>query len=129
MGARCAVCVDSMEHPRAGCPNYMNTRQVGRRLMASSLVFFLFSCRATGYVPSGPSGASDLSRYVLVIQEGPDGQLAHSWKPLSGFDLSKYPCTRTTRATAGSRESLFEPRSTATARRSVMSAKERAEPA
>ena len=80
-----------MEHPRAGCPNYMNTRQVGRRLMASSLVFFLFSCRATGYVPSGPSGASDLSRYVLVIQEGPDGQLAHSWQPLNGFGLSKFP--------------------------------------
>jgi hypothetical protein len=28
---------------------------------------------------------------VLVIQEGPDGQLAHSWQPLNGFDVSKYP--------------------------------------
>jgi hypothetical protein len=32
-----------------------------------------------------------LSRYVLVIQEGPDGQMAHSWQPLSGFDVSKFP--------------------------------------
>ncbi len=80
-----------MEHPRAGCPHYMNTRQAGRRLMASSLILFLFSCSATGYVPSGPSGVSDLSRYVLVIQEGPDGQMGHTWQPLSGFDLSKFP--------------------------------------
>jgi hypothetical protein len=32
-----------------------------------------------------------LSRYVLVIQEGPEGQLSHSWRPLSSVDVSKYP--------------------------------------
>ncbi|MGZ3458159.1 MAG: hypothetical protein ACXU86_06580 [Archangium sp.] len=28
---------------------------------------------------------------VLVIKEAPDGQVTHSWEPLSRFDLSKYP--------------------------------------
>jgi hypothetical protein len=28
---------------------------------------------------------------VLIIQETPDGQVTHSWEPLSRFDLSKYP--------------------------------------
>jgi hypothetical protein len=28
---------------------------------------------------------------VLVLKETPDGQVIHSWEPLSGFDLSKYP--------------------------------------
>ena len=62
-----------------------------QRLMASSLSLLLLSCSATGYVPPGPSGSTDLSRYVLVIEEAPDGQLSHSWRPLSGFDLSKSP--------------------------------------
>jgi hypothetical protein len=61
-----------------------------QRLIAASLGLVLVSCSATGYVP-GPSGSADLSRYVLVIQEGLDGQMAHSWQPFSGFDVSKYP--------------------------------------
>jgi len=28
---------------------------------------------------------------VLVIKQTPDGQVTHSWEPLSNFDLSKYP--------------------------------------
>jgi hypothetical protein len=28
---------------------------------------------------------------VLVIEEAPDGQVKHAWKPRSGFDLSSYP--------------------------------------
>ncbi|WP_239014616.1 hypothetical protein [Archangium violaceum] len=27
---------------------------------------------------------------MLVIEKTPDGQVTHSWEPLSGFDLSKY---------------------------------------
>jgi hypothetical protein len=28
---------------------------------------------------------------VLVLEKTPDGQVTHSWQPLSGFDLSKSP--------------------------------------
>ncbi|MCY1082910.1 hypothetical protein [Archangium lansingense] len=60
--------------------------------MAASLGLLLVSCSAVRYpAPTGPTGAEDLSRYVLVIEETPDGQVKHSWKPSSGFDLSKYP--------------------------------------
>ncbi|MCY1076774.1 hypothetical protein [Archangium lansingense] len=68
----------------------MNT-PAAQWLAASSLSLLLLSCSATGYVPPGPSGSADLSRYVLIIQEVPDGQVSHSWQPISGFDLSKYP--------------------------------------
>jgi len=69
----------------------MDTRAVAQRLIVSSLGLLFCSCSAARFAPSGPSSASELSRYVLVIQEGPDGQMAHSWQPLSGFDVSKYP--------------------------------------
>jgi hypothetical protein len=31
-----------------------------------------------------------LARYVLVIEETSDGQVTHSWRPVSNFDLAKY---------------------------------------
>jgi hypothetical protein len=68
----------------------MNTRVAFQRFMASSLSLLLLSCGTTGYTPHGPSGSADLSRYVLVIQETSPGQMAHSWQPLSGFDLPKH---------------------------------------
>jgi len=65
--------------------------EIAQRFIAASLSLLLFACSATGYVPPGPSGSTDLSRYVLVIQEGPNGQVSHSWQPLSGFDVSRFP--------------------------------------
>jgi hypothetical protein len=34
--------------------------------------------------------AYELSRSVLVIKEAPDGQVVHSWEPMSNFDLSRF---------------------------------------
>jgi hypothetical protein len=68
----------------------MDTRAVAQRLMAASLSLLLLACNATRYAPPGPSGPADLSRSVLVIQEASEGQMTHSWQPLSGFDLSRY---------------------------------------
>lgn len=31
----------------------------------------------------------ELSRSMLVLEKTPDGQVTHSWEPLSSFDLSK----------------------------------------
>ncbi len=69
----------------------MDTRTACQRLMASSLSLLLLSCSATMYAPPGPSGSADLSRYVLIIQEAPDGRVSHAWQRLSDFDLSRYP--------------------------------------
>jgi hypothetical protein len=59
--------------------------------MATSLCILLVSCSATRASVPHPTSAQELSRRVLVIKETSDGQVTHSWEPLSGFDLSKYP--------------------------------------
>lgn len=69
----------------------MDTRTACQRLMASSLSLLLLSCSATRYAPPGPSSPADLSRYVLLIQEAPDGRVSHAWQRLSDFDLFRYP--------------------------------------
>ena len=69
----------------------MDTRTACQRLMSSGLSLLLFSCSATLYAPPGPSNPADLSRYVLILQEAPDGRVSHAWQPLSDFDLFRYP--------------------------------------
>jgi hypothetical protein len=59
--------------------------------MAMSLGLLLVACSATHSSVSGPTSAQELSRRVLVLRKMPDGQVTHSWEPLSSFDLSKYP--------------------------------------
>ncbi len=39
---------------------------------------------------SESSEPRELARYVLVIQELPDGQVTHHWEPTQGFNLEKY---------------------------------------
>ncbi|HYI01832.1 hypothetical protein [Hyalangium sp.] len=51
----------------------MRTRVSSQRLMASSLSLLLVSCSATRPAVIEPSGPQDLARYVLIIQELPDG--------------------------------------------------------
>ncbi|OJT19104.1 hypothetical protein BO221_36985 [Archangium sp. Cb G35] len=59
--------------------------------MAASLGLLILSCSvARSPAIPGPTGAKDLSRYVLVIEETTDGQVNHAWKPISDFDLSGY---------------------------------------
>jgi intracellular sulfur oxidation DsrE/DsrF family protein len=67
------------------------------RLTALSLGLLLLSCGATRYSVPGPTSARDLGRYVLIIERAPDGQVAHSWKPVKDFDLTAYPHPAATR--------------------------------
>jgi hypothetical protein len=62
-----------------------------RRLGSALLCILLFSCSATRYSIPEPANAQELARSVLVIEEAPDGQVSHTWKPLKDFDLTKYP--------------------------------------
>jgi hypothetical protein len=59
--------------------------------MAMSLGLLLVACSATHSSVSGPTSAQELSRRVLVLRKMPDGQVTHSWEPLSSFDLPTYP--------------------------------------
>lgn len=54
------------------------------------LALLLVSCTATHYSAIGPTGPQDLARYVLVVEETPDGQVTHDWKPIEDFDLTKF---------------------------------------
>lgn len=55
-----------------------------------SLALLLVSCTATHHSAVGPTGPRDLPRYALVLEETPDGQVAHAWKPIENFDLTKF---------------------------------------
>lgn len=59
--------------------------------MASSLSLLLVACSATRSSAPPPTTPEALSRYVLVIEELPNGEVTHSWKPASGFDVAKHP--------------------------------------
>ncbi|HYO60231.1 hypothetical protein [Archangium sp.] len=70
---------------------HMRTASTPQKLMASSLcLLLLVSCSATRSSLPSPTSVQELSRFVLVIKEMPDGQVTHAWEPLSSFDLSKY---------------------------------------
>ncbi len=70
----------------------MSVSALLRKLAASSLVLLLVSCTAAKPVTTarGPTGPHDLGRFVLVVQESPNGQVTHDWKPLEDFDLKQY---------------------------------------
>ena len=57
-----------------------------RRFLASSLSLLLLSCSTARHSVSGPTGALELGRYVLIIERAPDGQVSHSWKPVEEFN-------------------------------------------
>jgi hypothetical protein len=76
----------------------MRTASTPQRLMAASLCLLLVSCSATRSSVSQPTSVQELFRLVLVLKETPDGQVTHSWEPLSGFDLSEYPYRASTRS-------------------------------
>lgn len=67
-----------------------------RRAIAVSLAFVLFSCNATSYSATGPTGSRDLAKYAIVIEQQPDGQLTHIWIPLKEFDLTRFQRTLST---------------------------------
>jgi hypothetical protein len=64
-----------------------------QRAIAVSLAFVLFSCNATSHSATGPTGAHDLAKYAIVIEQQPDGQVTHTWIPLKEFDLTRFQHT------------------------------------
>jgi hypothetical protein len=70
--------------------SYMKMTSSLRKFMAVGLGLLLVSCSATRYESPGPADAHELSRFVLVIHGEPNGQAAHSWEPVSHFDLPHY---------------------------------------
>lgn len=71
------------------------------RWMASSLILLLVSCSVTRPSVSGPIGARDLGQYLLIIERSPDGDVAHSWKPVKDFNLTAHSFLATTHGVQG----------------------------
>jgi hypothetical protein len=58
------------------------------RLLALTLCLLLASCSATRY--STAPATEELTRYVLVLEESPGGQVTEHWRHAEEFDLSWY---------------------------------------
>ncbi len=74
----------------------MKAVSVPQRAVVMSLAFMLVSCGTTRHSAAGPAGPQDLARYAIVIEEQPNGQVAHAWIPLKEFDLTKFQRTLST---------------------------------
>ncbi len=74
----------------------MRTASGTQRALAVSLALMLSSCSATRYSSTGPTGPQDLTRYAIVFEQQPDGQVAHTWIPLKEFDVAKHQRTSST---------------------------------
>lgn len=75
----------------------MRTSPMPQRLLAASLGLILIACSATRNAHPGPSGPENLARYVLTIQEAPEGQVSHSWHPRSSFNQDQHSYVYATR--------------------------------
>ncbi|HYO66337.1 MAG TPA: hypothetical protein VEU33_09665 [Archangium sp.] len=64
--------------------------------MAVSLALILVSCLTARTPAAEPTGPLDLARHALVLEQKPDGQVAHLWIPLREFDLTKFQPTSST---------------------------------
>ncbi|WP_239470121.1 hypothetical protein [Archangium violaceum] len=69
------------------------------RFITSTLCLLLVSCSATRHIAA--PDVEELTRYVLVIEESPSGQVTHDWHPAEGFDLSRYRSLSSARAPHG----------------------------
>ena len=67
---------------------HLKTRMTPARLITALLCMLLASCSATRY-GAAPTDA-ELTRYVLVLEESPGGQITHDWRHAEEFDLSWY---------------------------------------
>lgn len=66
----------------------MRIRTAVFRWLAPCLALLLVSCGSTRHTAS-PS-AEELNSFVLIIGEEPDGQVSHSWRRATEFDLPRY---------------------------------------
>jgi len=77
----------------------MNRSTKVAKLVVLCLSIMVISCSPTRQI--APESADDLPRFVLVLEEMPDGQVAHSWQPADDFDLSRYRYRVSTASTYG----------------------------
>jgi hypothetical protein len=68
----------------------MRTGTISRRLSPLALGLVLTSCSAAQPRVMEPAGPQELNRYVLIIEELPDGRVEHEWKPLRDINLEPY---------------------------------------
>jgi hypothetical protein len=66
------------------------------RLIASTLCMLLVSCGTTRSTAAPTAG--ELTRYVLVLEESPGGQVTEHWRRAEEFDLSWYRFPSSARA-------------------------------
>jgi hypothetical protein len=77
-------------------------------LLVTGFAMLLVSCGSTRH--AAPSRAEELTGFVLILQDAADGQVSHSWKRASEFDLSRYDHVPSTGRTSGSRVVLASSR-------------------
>lgn len=88
----------SASHARSADHNpHVKTHMAPARFLASTLCLLLASCSATRY--SAAPDVEELTRYVLVIEASPGGQVTHDWRPAGDFDLWRYRYPSSARAT------------------------------
>lgn len=58
-----------------------------QKFLAAAMSTLLVACSATRHVPPAPNVPDNLARFVLIIQERPDGQLTHSWQSVDSLEL------------------------------------------
>lgn len=80
----------------------MTIRGFLKQCLAASLSLILASCSTPRYMEAGPSDPGELSRYALLIQEAPDGQVTHVWRSVKELDLTQYPSQSTIALEEGS---------------------------
>jgi hypothetical protein len=68
----------------------MKNRTTLQEFTAAGLIALLVACSATRQAPSAPTSAASLSSFVLIIRQGLDGEITHSWEPIDSVDLTAY---------------------------------------
>jgi hypothetical protein len=66
----------------------MRSSPVIQSVLAASLALLVVSCSATRHSVTGPTSPRGLIRYVLIVEDAPDGRVMHAWKPIEDFDLT-----------------------------------------
>lgn len=77
----------------------MMTHTTVASLMASALSLLLVSCSASR--DTTRPAPEELTRYVLIIEESPGGQVTHRWQSAEDFNLWHYRYQSRTRGTDG----------------------------
>lgn len=77
---------------------HVRTNMKRQKVVAMSLCTLLAACSSTRSLPFEVASPAKPERFVLIIQEHPDGRATYSWQPAEHFALSTYRVRQTTRA-------------------------------